>query len=89
MRGAFLVVGLMAIIGTSANAGDSSSGAYSILGFGGKSCGTYVEVRRQRSIDEAVFGAWLGGYITATNRRLDHTYDIAGSTDMGPAGVAR
>ena len=89
MRSAFLFLALAAtMIGSSAKAADSTGG-YGILGVGAKSCGAYLEARRHRGNDEYAFRNWLGGYITATNLRLDHTFAITGDSDFDDLGLGR
>ena len=82
MRSAFLFLALAAaMIGSTAKAADSNGG-YTAIGYGARSCGAYVEARQQRGANEQMFGAWLGGYITATSQRLDHIFAITGDTDF-------
>jgi hypothetical protein len=82
MKSLLAAVFFLLALSSYAEALDSSGTRYSIQGTGTKSCGAYLEARRQRGIEEVQFSAWLAGFITAVNYELQDTYDVLGSTDI-------
>jgi hypothetical protein len=58
------------------------TGGYAIIGAGGKSCGAFSPARKVNSVEELVFSAWLGGFISGGYLYEPATYDISGSTDF-------
>jgi hypothetical protein len=49
-------------------------------GAGVESCDAYAQARTRH--DDLLYGAWIGGYLTASNLHSPDTYDLASSTDM-------
>ncbi len=43
---------------------------YAIFGAGGRSCGSWLQVRSQALSDRAVLQSWVLGYITSVNANL-------------------
>ena len=48
---------------------------------GDRSCGEWVEDRKEGGWDEVADFTWIVGYITAYNRQTPDVYQILGSTD--------
>lgn len=59
-----------------------TNGRYWIYGVGRQICTTYLEARKNGGIAEISYKNWVGGYLTATNRVKDDTYNIIGSSDF-------
>ncbi len=55
-----------------------------VLGFGNKSCGTYVKARSERYGDSDYRG-WLTGYLSARNGRFNGFYDLLEGSDLSGA----
>ena len=62
----------------------SDDRGFAVLGFGNKSCGTYVEARSERYGDSDYRG-WLTGYLSARNGRFNGFYDLLEGTDLSGA----
>ncbi len=54
---------------------------YLIKGYGAKSCGSYIQHRKEPNLEADIL-FWVGGYITAYNVLKAETYSIMGSTDI-------
>jgi hypothetical protein len=57
-------------------------GKYVVFGMGTLSCGSYTQARKVPGPTELQFEYWVTGYITAVNRFLPETSDIANGTDL-------
>ena len=62
----------------------SDDRGFAVLGFGNKSCGTYVEARSERYGDSDYRG-WLTGYLSARNGRFNGFYDLLEGSDLSGA----
>ncbi len=80
-RIALLLLGLMLALSAPANASDAT-GTFGVLGYGTKSCGAYLQDRRQGDFYWLPYSHWLGGFITGINHERAGTFDIAGNTDI-------
>jgi hypothetical protein len=57
--------------------GKDAEGGYGVYGFGGESCGRFVEARRDRqdpnSWSWVIYMGWVTGYLSAVNGRMPDT----------------
>lgn len=67
-----------------------SEGLYAIRGAGLGTCEQYIQEREAESPVYYLFVGWVEGYLTAVNRHLEGTYDVASweSTDILAAYLA-
>ena len=61
------------------------NGRYWIYGVGRQVCETYLEARDNGGFSEISYKNWIAGYLTASNRSLDDTYNLLGETEFGGA----
>lgn len=50
---------------------------FAIKGIGLRPCGDYVQARRGQTPQYFQFGGWMEGYLTASNRFEEETFDLA------------
>lgn len=58
------------------------NGIYWIYGVGRQTCETYLEARQNGGFSEISYKNWMSGYLTASNRSSDDTYNLLGATDF-------
>jgi len=58
------------------NASDKN-GDYAIKGIGGVKCSTFTEAKDKKDNVYLQFGGWIEGFVSASNKNLTNTYDIA------------
>jgi len=63
------------------------NGRYWIYGVGRQTCETYKEARNNGGFSEISYKNWISGYLTASNRSSDDTYNLLGETDFQGALV--
>src|SRR5262245_52544462 len=56
-------------------------GHYTSMGYGGSSCGKFVEARNNEH-SKVAYATWVTGYMTAVNQERANTFSIAGNTDL-------
>lgn len=61
---------------TNALAADNQ-GKFSVKGIGVLSCEAFVKAKDNKESAYLHFGGWIEGYLSASNKHLDKTYDIA------------
>jgi len=57
-------------------------GRYWIYGVGRQTCGAYLEARANGGFAEISYKNWMSGYLTASNRSSDDTYNLLGESDF-------
>ena len=57
-------------------------GRYWIYGVGRQTCATFLEARKTGGIAEISYKNWVSGYLTASNRSENDTYNLLGETDF-------
>ena len=60
-----------------ADAPATDAGPFALKGVGQRSCATFVEARTAGSPLYVQFGSWMSGYLSAYNRYMPETVDIA------------
>ena len=58
------------------------NGRYWIYGVGRQVCETYLEARTDGGISEISYKNWISGYLTASNRSSDDTYNLLGDSNF-------
>ncbi len=58
------------------------NGRYWIYGVGRQACETYLEARTNGGFSEISYKNWISGYLTASNRSSEDTYNLLGSRDF-------
>ena len=53
------------------------NGQFAIKGMGLATCGRFLEARAAQSPEYFQFGGWINGYLSATNRYEQQTFDVA------------
>src|SRR5438874_1819153 len=78
-----LMVGIVLLIVRGGICGDNYDGSFVAKGYGGHSCGRFIQESKQHyNKVSSPYATWVTGYLTAVNIRTPDTYDIAGATDL-------
>ena len=75
------VGGLLSLFAQNAFSSDKN-GVYRIFGVGRQTCETYLEARHNGGISELSYKNWMSGYLTASNRSSENTYNLLGESDF-------
>jgi hypothetical protein len=81
MMRAHLVLTLVFLAIVTPSFGSDSSGKFTILSMGTKSCGEVVSDFKENGRDKFNNSIWVAGYITAINEHLGSKSNIAAGTD--------
>ncbi len=85
----FVTLGLgivFSILAQNAYSSDKN-GRYWIYGVGRQTCETYQEARANGGFSEISYKNWISGYLTASNRASEDTYNLLGDSDFQGALV--
>ena len=73
-----LLVHIIILLGFVNYAGASDKdGQFAVKGIGVLTCGAFVDAKDNKKSSYLHFGGWIEGYISATNKALPSSYDIA------------
>jgi len=77
----FLAITLFVLFFSSTTFALDKNMRFTILGYGTKSCGSYIKEYEEKSWPAIANGSWVEGYLTAINVKLKHGKNITRGTD--------
>lgn len=86
MKGSAYAIFIVCLFLSWPTAAVDKDGYFRTFGYGKKSCGVFMDSRKNASsVDYLAFASWAGGYLTAYNRWTSNTFSIIpGGADLAP-----